>query len=286
MEKKMSRRLKIALVQQHASGDFGDNLARGVRAFEQAASAGARLIVFPELAFTYFYPQRPAGGDVLDLAEPIPGPTTETFSKLAEKWGVVVIVNLFERAGDKTYDSSPVINSDGTLLGTTRMVHICDAPCFHERGYYHPGEGSPLVFDTAVGRIGVAICYDRHYPEYMRVLSQLGAELVVVPQAGAVDEWPPGLFEAEMRVAGFHNGYFVALCNRVGEEDCVTFEGNSFVTAPDGRIIARAVTGEDAVLMAVVDLDEVKSSHARMHFLADLRPEIYRSWPVPGPDRS
>ena len=279
----MGRNFKIALVQQHATRDFEKNLARGVKAFEQAASAGARLIVFPELSFTHFYPQRRADGDVGHLAEPVPGPTSEIFSKLAKKWGTVVIFNLFEKDGDKTYDSSPVIDADGNLLGITRMVHICDAPCFFEKGYYHPGEGSPLVFHTAVGKIGVAICYDRHYPEYMRVLSQLGAELVVVPQAGAVDEWPPGLFEAEMRVAGFHNGYFVALCNRIGKEDCITFEGRSFVTAPDGQVIAQAAAGVDTVLTAVIDLERVETSHARSHFLADLRPEIYRSWPVPSP---
>ena len=99
--------------------------------------------------------------------------------------------------------------------------------------------GAP-VYETQGGRIGVAICYDRHYPEYMRALAIGGAELVVVPQAGAVGEWPEGLYEAEMRVAAFQNGYFIALCNRVGAEECLTFAGESFVCAPDGRVIARA----------------------------------------------
>ena len=121
------------------------------------------------------------------------------------------------------------------------MIHITEYPCFHEQGYYTPGDTGAPVYRTQAGAIGVAICYDRHYPEYMRALALGGADLVVVPQAGALDEWPEGLYEGEMRVAAFQNGYFVALCNRVGEEECLTFAGESFVCAPDGRVIgARA----------------------------------------------
>ena len=127
------------------------------------------------------------------------------------------------------------------------MIHITDYPCFHEQGYYTPGDTGAPVYRTQAGAIGVAICYDRHYPEYMRALALGGADLVVVPQAGALDEWPEGLYEGEMRVAAFQHGYFVALCNRVGEEECLTFAGESFVCAPDGRIVARAPRLEDAM---------------------------------------
>ncbi|MCK4764819.1 MAG: carbon-nitrogen hydrolase family protein [Candidatus Aminicenantes bacterium] len=274
----MSKLIKIALVQQHAVKNKKDNLERGLAAFEEAAKQGAQVIAFAELAFTYFYPQRPAEGDIKQLAESIPGPTTDKFSELSKKHEVVTILNFFEKKGDLTYDSSPVIDADGSLLGVTRMVHIIEAPCFHETGYYAPGPGDELVFETRYGKIGVAICYDRHIPEYMRALGLQGAELVVVPQAGSVGEWPDGLFEAEMQVAGFQNGYFTALCNRVGEEDCLTFEGKSFVTAPDGRIIAQAPAAEDTILFAEIDLDEVKDSHARRHFLPDRRPELYPGW--------
>ena len=126
--------------------------------------------------------------------------------------------------------------------------------------------------------MGIAICYDRHYPEYMRALALAGAELVVVPQAGAVDEWPDGLFEAEMRVTGFQNGYFAALCNRVGHEECLTFAGESFVTDPAGRILARAGRGTEEVLLCDLDLGHVPESHARRLFLRDRRPELYRDW--------
>ncbi|MCK5058864.1 MAG: carbon-nitrogen hydrolase family protein [Candidatus Aminicenantes bacterium] len=274
----MSRLLKIALIQQHATPDKEDNLKRGLEAFEKAAGQGAHVIAFAELAFTSFYPQQPAAGDVLRYAEPIPNPTTQQFSELSKKYETVTILNLFEKRGDQAFDSSPVIDADGSLLGVTRMVHIIEAPCFHETGYYAPGPGNELVFATRYGRIGIAICYDRHFPEYMRALGLQGAELVIVPQAGSVGEWPAGLFEAEMQVAGFRNGYFTALCNRVGQEECITFEGKSFVTAPDGRVIAQAPAEEDAILFAEIDLDEVNASHARRHFLPDRRPELYPGW--------
>ncbi len=274
----MSRTFKIALIQQHATHDKENNLRRGVAAFEHAAKQGAKLIAFAELGLTYFYPQHPTNGDHLKLAEPIPGRTVAVFSNLAKSWGTVVVLNLFEKAGDKTYDSSPVIDADGSLLGVTRMVHIAEAPCFHEKGYYSPGDGQPLVYDTSIAKIGVAICYDRHFPEYMRTLGLHGAELVIVPQAGAIGEWPPGLFEAEMQVAGFQNGYFTALCNRVGKEDCVTFEGKSFVAAPDGRIIAQAPAMEDHILIGDIDRDEVKRSHAQTYFMPDRRVELYSKW--------
>ncbi len=102
------------------------------------------------------------------------------------------MINLYERDGQHTYDSSPVIDADGTLLGVTRMIHITEYPCFHEQGYYTPGDKGAPVYKTKAGAIGVSICYDRHFPEYMRALAVDGADLVIVPQAGAVDEWPEG----------------------------------------------------------------------------------------------
>lgn len=274
----MSNILKIALIQQHATRKIESNLQRGIKAFERAAKRGARCVVFPELAFLPFYPQKPAKNNLNHLAETIPGPTTNRFCELAKKWNTVVILNLFEKEGDLTFDSSPIINADGRILGVTRMVHILEAPCFHEQDYYTPGNNSQLVYDTKVGRIGVAICYDRHFPEYMRALALQGADLVAVPQAGGVGEWPEGVFEAEMQVASFQNGYFTALCNRVGQEECLTFEGKSFVTSPDGRIIKQAPAEKNHILIADINLDEVKNSQAQSHFIPDRRPELYPDW--------
>ena len=270
--------MRIALVQQHAGADREANRRRGLEAVAAAARQGAQAVVFAELAFEPFYPQEQARPELLALAEPIPGETTERFARLARDLGVVIVLNLFERDGDRTFDSSPVIDADGRLLGRTRMVHITDYPCFHEQGYYTPGDSGAPVYDTRFGRIGVAICYDRHYPEYLRALALGGAQLVVVPQAGAVGEWPEGLFEAEMRVAAFQNGYFTALCNRVGEESCLTFAGESFVCDPAGKVLARAGALTEETLLCDLDLAEVEASHARQLFLRDRRPELYGDW--------
>jgi len=273
--------MKIALIQQHATWDQNANRARGLNAAREAAISGAQVIAFAELAFDRFYPQVPATAENLNRAEPIPGPTTGAFCELAAELGVVIVLNVFERgSGDRgpTFDSSPVIDTDGTILGITRMVHITEYEFFHEQGYYAPGDRGAPVYDTKFGRLGVAICYDRHYPEYMRALAVKGAEVVFIPQAGSVGEWPEGLYEAEMRVTAFQNGYFTALCNRVGEEEKLVFAGGSFVCAPDGNVLARASAGTDEILYCDLDLDRVAQSKARRLFLRDRRPELYGDW--------
>jgi len=273
--------MKIALIQQHATWDRDQNRARGLAAAREAAAAGAQVIAFAELAFDRFYPQVPATPEHLNRAETVPGPTTDAFCVLAAELGVVIVLNVFERgAGDPgpTFDTSPIIDADGSILGIARMVHITDYEFFHEQGYYAPGDRGAQVYDTRFGRIGVAICYDRHYPEYMRALAVQGAEVVFVPQAGSVGEWPEGLYEAEMRVTAFQNGYFTALCNRVGAEEHLVFAGESFVCAPDGEVLARADQGSDEILRCDLDLEQVAASNARRLFLRDRRPELYSDW--------
>jgi len=269
------RKTKIALVQLACSQDRAQNLKKGLARLEEAAQNGAQVVVFPELSFLPFLPQHPAEPGFEGWAEPVPGPTTDILARKAADLGVVVIFNLLEIRDGKTYDSSPVIDSDGRLLGLNRMVHVMEAPGFHEKGYYHPGDLGAGVFETAVGKLGVAICYDRHFPEYMRALTLKGAELVVTPQAGAKGEWPAGLFEAELQVAAFQNGYFCALANRVGREEAVEFDGGSFVVDPSGQIIARAVREKEDLLLAELDFSRLRDCPARKHFLADRRPEIY-----------
>jgi predicted amidohydrolase len=270
--------MKIALIQQHATKDYEENLQRGIEAFRKAAQKGAELVAFAELAFSWFLPQIKATPQSLGRAESIPGPTSEKFCKLAKEYGVVVVLNLFEREGENTFDSSPVIDADGTLLGITRMVHIMDGPGFHEEGYYTPGNLHDFVHKTKVGQVGVAICYDRHFPEYMRALGLKGAEIVIIPQAGAVGEWTEGIFEAEIQIAAFQNGYYAALVNRVGKEDVVHFSGDSFVVNPQGEVIAQAPAGKDYILFAECDLEQIPQSQAKRHFLRDRRPEFYSAF--------
>ena len=267
--------MKIALVQQHATHDIEKNVGRGIRAVREAAGAGAGIVSFAELGFLPFLPQNPAAPGFEAFAESVPGPTTERFSALAREYGIVIVLNLFEKEGENTYDSSPVIDTDGSIRGVTRMVHIMDGQGFFEKGYYTPGDRPTFVFETEKCRVGVAICYDRHFPEYMRNLGLQGAEIVFVPQAGAVGEWPAGIFEAELQVAAFQNGYFAALTNRVGREEKLHFSGESYVVDPAGRVIAQAPQGEDTILYAECDLEIIGRSQAKRYFLPDRRPDFY-----------
>jgi len=270
--------MKIALIQQRASNNKEENIQKGIKAVREATSLGAKIICFSELAFTPLFPQKPLNTKAKEEAETVPGPTTEIFSRLAKELEVVIILNLYEKDSGNKYDSSPVIDADGKILGATRMIHITDYACFHEKEYYTPGNSGAPVYKTKFGNIGVAVCYDRHFPEYMRALALNGAEIVFIPQAGSIGEWPEGLYEAEMRVAAFQNGYFTALCNRVGEEECLTFSGESFVCNPEGEVTARAGLGTEEILFCEVDLSECDNSHARRLFMRDRRPELYADW--------
>lgn len=271
--------LRIALAQLAALPDAETRRARALQALREARDRGAGLVAFPELAGLPFFPQHERYPGAAGLAEPVPGPTTDAIAAAARRYGLVVVYNLYERAPDgRLYDSSPVIDADGRLCGVTRMLHITDYACFHERAYYAPGDRGAPVYQTAAGRIGVAICYDRHYPEYMRALGVGGAELVVIPQAGAVDEWPDGMYEAEVRTAAFHNGYFAALCNRVGREERLTFAGESFVVDPEGRVLARGARLAEDLVVCDVDFAACGRCPARRLFLRDRRPDVYRQW--------
>ncbi len=270
--------MDIALAQQFLPDNPLEAFQEGLSTIKDAALAGADLVIFPELSFSPFYPRVPRDGreeDVLDLAEPVPGPATESVAEIAEEFGVVVIFNLLERDGDETYNTSPVIDADGTLLGCTRMMHITEYQNFHEQGYYTPGDTGAPVYDTAAGRVGVAICYDRHYPEYLRALALQDAEIVAVPQAGTAGEWPEGMYESELRVASFQHGFFGAMANRVGQERSLLFEGSSLITDPSGRIVAQAPSNEAILLMASIDLDKCEEAPARDLFLKHRRPDQY-----------
>lgn len=271
--------VRIALAQRSAGPDRECNLEGALGAMRAARTAGADLIVFPELSVERFFPQFERDTDARELAEPIPGPISVRVAAAARDLSIVTIFNMYELDPlGRRFDSSPVFDADGSLLGVTRMVHIADFPGFHEKGYYTPGDRGAPVYQTRAGRVGVAICYDRHYPEYMRALGLQGAELVVIPQAGVVSEWPEGLYEAEVRAAAFQNGYFVGLCNRVGVEEKLTFAGESFVVDPEGQIIARGLQREEDLVMADLDLDACARSTGRRLFLRDRRAELYGDW--------
>lgn len=271
--------MKLALAQQAAVADRVRNLELALENMAKAKRAGAGAIVFPELATERFFPQFPRRDEFLSLAEPIPGPTSDRVAAAARDLALVTIFNMYE-IDDRglRFDASPVFDADGRMLGVTRMVHIAEFEGFHEKGYYHPGDRGAPVYETRVGRVGVAICYDRHFPEYMRALGAGGAQIVAIPQAGALDEWPDGLFEAEVRTSAFQNGYFVGLANRVGREEKLTFAGESFVCDPQGQIVARGRRLQEDLVVADIDPGSAAGSTSRRLFWRDRRPELYPGW--------
>ncbi|MDY7095170.1 MAG: nitrilase-related carbon-nitrogen hydrolase [Acidobacteriota bacterium] len=270
--------MRLALAQIRSTEDPDYNLRRALESMERARDEGADAVAFAEVVLNRFFPCRRGDASAAALAQTIPGPITDAVAAQAKKLGLVTIFNLYERDGDRYFDSSPVFDADGSLLGVTRMIHITDYPGFHEQDYYHPGDRGARVYQTAAGRVGVAICYDRHYPEYMRALGVAGAEWVAIPQAGTVGEWPEGLYEAEVQTAAFQNGYFAALVNRVGDEGELCFAGESFAVDPDGGFLGRAKSGEEDLLVVDLDLTRCSKSNARQLFWRHRRPELYGEW--------
>jgi N-carbamoylputrescine amidase len=266
---------RVALAQLAASPDREANLAAAIDAIHLSASQGAELICFPEMGFSRFFPQFRADPSFFDWAEPIPGPTTERLAAAAKQSGIVVVANIFERASPgEYYDSSPVIDADGTLLGRTRMVHIAEAPLFNEKFYYRPGPGEFSVFPSAAGPLGVAICYDRHYPEQLRILALRGCQILMVPLAAVSrEQW--AMFEMELQVASFQNQYYSVVVNRAGWENEMEFIGRSFVTDPYGNVIARAADGTPDLLLVDLDLDEIERARRVIPHFRDRRAELY-----------
>ncbi len=266
---------RIALAQTTSGTDREANVVAALRLIADAAQQGASLICFPEMGFDRFFPQHRADPRFFDLAEPVPGPTVERLRSAAREAGIAIVANIFERAAPGVYyDCSPVIDADGTLLGRTRMVHIAEAPQFNEKFYYRPGPGEFSVFSARAGKLGVAICYDRHYPEQLRILALRGCEILLVPLAATSrEQW--AMFEMELQVASFQNQFFSVVVNRVGHEGDMEFIGRSFVTDPWGKVIARAADGVPELLLVDIDLDEIDRARRVIPHLRDRRAELY-----------
>lgn len=267
----------VALAQVAASQDHESNICGALDLIRRAGREGAELICFPEMGFDRFFPQFRACPEFFDLAERVPGPTVERLQAAARESGTAVVANLFERASHgEYYNCSPVIDADGTYLGLSRMAHIAEAPLFNEKYYYRPGNVDFAVFSARPAKLGVAICYDRHYPEQLRILALRGCEILVVPLAAiAQEQW--AMFEMEMQVAAFQNQFFCVVVNRVGREGEMAFLGRSFVTDPFGRVIGRAAESVADLLMVDIDLTQIDKARRVTPHLRDRRPELYRA---------
>lgn len=301
--KNTPKTVTLGLLQHACSVDPEANLAATLEAARAAARNGAQIICTQELFTTQYFCQS-ENHDNFELAEPIPGPTTEAFQMLARKEKVVIIASLFEqRAPGIFHNTAAIIDADGALLGTYRKMHIPDDPLYYEKFYFTPGDASENSFrawETAFGKIGVLICWDQWYPEAARLTALAGAEIILIPTAIG---WHPAEKTAEgaaqhnawqtiQRSHAIANGCFVAAVNRIGHEapaddaddtddasgtggKGIEFWGQSFVAAPSGEIIAQAAADQPETLLVQVDLSQVNEARTHWPFLRDRRIDAY-----------
>jgi predicted amidohydrolase len=263
--------MRIALVQTSMDESMQSNLDKTLAGMAKAAENGADLVCFPQIQFSPFFPQF-RGGDASRYAMEIDHPVVQAIQQACGELGLVAIPNLYLEEGGKRYDACPVIESSGDILGVSKMVHILQAPLFYEQDYYTPSDTGFQVYDTSAGRIGVVICFDRHYPESVRACALKGAKLIVIPTANTKGE-ALEFFEWELRVAARQSGVFMAMCNRVGVEGEMDFCGESLVVDPSGGVVAKADDTEQ-ILHAEIDLDLIEKSRAARPYLKLRRPEF------------
>jgi N-carbamoylputrescine amidase len=275
--------LRVGLVQMRSTADSDENLARALAGVEDAASRGARLVCLQELFRTPYFCQAEEQ-ERFELAEPVPGPTTEAVAKVAAARGVTVVASVFERRQPGLYHNTAVVlDADGSLAGVYRKMHIPDDPLYYEKFYFTPGDLGFQAFDTRAGRVGTLVCWDQWFPEAARLTALAGAQVIVYPTAigwetGARPQWEAAehdAWETAQRAHAIANGVFVAAVNRVGVEGRLTFWGQSFVADPFGRVIARASASEPEILVVDCDLSLVEEVRRGWPFLRDRRVDAY-----------
>jgi len=288
MNRSASSTVTLGLIQRRCSRDPGANLKKTLAATVSAARSGAQIICTQELFQSQYFCQSEDHKNFA-LAEPIPGPATDAFQKIAKKHRVVIIASLFEkRAAGLYHNTAAIIDADGALLGIYRKMHIPDDPLFHEKFYFAPGDLGFRAWKTRHGKIGVLICWDQWYPEAARLTAMAGAEILFYPTAIG---WHPSekkkygadqhcAWETIQRAHAVANGCYVAVVNRVGIErpvggDGIEFWGQSFVSGASGQILAKASAGKDQTLLVPIDLGKVDVTRTHWPFLRDRRIDAY-----------
>jgi N-carbamoylputrescine amidase len=282
MPARSSGPVKVALIQMRCNLEPPVNLDRAAEKIREAAARGARVICLPELFKAYYFCQAEEA-DRFDLAEPIPGPTSERFGKLAGELGIVLVVPVFEKRADGLYHNSVVVfDADGRSLGVYRKMHIPDDPLYYEKFYFTPGDLGFKVFDTRFGRIGVLICWDQWFPEGARLTAMQGAQILFYPTAiGWLLEEKESLgdrqhdaWETVQRGHAVANGCFLAAVNRVGTEGNLEFWGRSFLVDPQGQRLVRGGSDEE-ILLADVDYRQIDETRRLWPFFRDRRIDAY-----------
>jgi N-carbamoylputrescine amidase len=282
-------RFALGLVQMRCTPDADANVARAVAGVREAAAKGARIVCLPELFRTQYFCQREDAA-LFDLAEPIPGPTTERIAALAKELGVVVVASLFERRAAGVYHNTAVVlDADGRIAGRYRKMHIPDDPLFYEKFYFTPGDLGFLAIDTAVGKVGTLVCWDQWYPEGARLTALAGADVLFYPTAigwhpsekAEYGERQASAWQTMQRSHAIANGVYVAATNRVGHEGAadggIEFWGGSFICDPFGVVLAEAPRDAEAVLVVECDRKLQEDIRRNWPFLRDRRIDAYGS---------
>ena len=285
----MASRFKVGLVQMAMSPELAKNLDRAVARVKEARGAGADVVCLPELFRSQYFCQR-EDASLFDLAEPVPGPTTEAIGRAAKETGAVVVAPIFERRAPGLYhNSAAIIDADGQLRGLYRKMHIPDDPAFYEKFYFTPGDLGFRAFDTQAGRIGTLICWDQWYPEGARLTALQGAAILFYPTAIGWHPHEKEAFGAAQRDAwrtiqrshAIANGVYVAAVNRVGHEKPLPdgagleFWGTSFLADPFGVVVAEASTDKEEIVVGEVDLARLEDVRRNWPFLRDRRIDAY-----------
>jgi len=288
------QKFRVALVQMSCGAEPEQNLAKALDRITDAAGRGAQVVCLPELFQTQYFCQREDHA-LFDLAEPIPGPTSEKISAAARKAGVVVIASLFEkRAAGVYHNTAAIIDSDGTLRGVYRKMHIPDDPLYYEKFYFTPGDLGYRALDTSAGRLGTLVCWDQWYPEGARLTAMQGAQVLFYPTAigwhpAEKSEFGEAQHDAWRTIQRSHaiaNGVYVAVVNRVGFENGnvrvnsasgpgLEFWGGSFFCDPFGRVLAEASHDHEEILVGDVDLKALEEIRRNWPFLRDRRIDSY-----------
>lgn len=282
--------LKTALIQQHNVADTQDNIRRLTNSIKDAADQGAQLVVLQELHNSLYFCQT-EDVNQFDLAEPIPGPSTDYYAQLAKEQGIVLVTSLFERRAAGLYHNTAVVfDKDGTIAGCYRKMHIPDDPAYYEKFYFTPGDLGFHPIDTSVGRLGVLVCWDQWFPEAARLMALQGAQILIYPTAIGYESTDTPEEQQRQREAwttvqrghAVANGLPVVAVNRVGFEpdpskqtNGIQFWGSSFVAGPQGELLYRAPDNKEALALVDIDLQHSEQVRRWWPFLRDRRIDQY-----------
>lgn len=265
--------MRIALAQMKMLKDVEANYHKTVKLVEDAAGQGAELICFPEIQLSPFFPQY-VDADVSSYVMSMDSRYVKGICEACRTNRIYAAPNLYIEENGHRYDMSLLIDDEGKIIGKQKMVHIAQCDKFYEQSYYTPSEEGFAVYDTKLGKIGIVVCFDRHYPESIRTESLNGAELIVIPTANTTAE-PSAMFQWEVKVQAFQNSVNIAMCNRVGQEGQMEFSGESIVADYNGDTLKLA-GNEEGLILADIDMAGVTKKRQERPYTSLRRPELYR----------